>query len=335
MLCPDCEMEVDHLVSSTGTCIACYKRYQNMKYRKMDYVPLKDIKGTPEYNRAMGKRLGSANKSTKKKTTKNSRDYNIKNVTVKNVIRNSVEKEVNTDIEELFKEKGVSTFINYLPIEIMVEWLFDLCQEINYIGDLNLQKQLYDTLVSGYLHVLKNPESNSFSDDEFANISKKIKIIQDKRTPVDSELDKYNVVAPVFEFLQNNTEFKTLIQDCRINLKKMLGATENPVYKTNIKSLQDYDFVSPTSSEKIRKLNLIKSDVVSSKQHYYKVKINKVRNLYGNKSYTEFIYDKVIYAVNEDEARKNFLAFMKKDFSNVIFNESDVVLTEVSRKDCL
>ena len=335
MLCPDCEMEVDRLVGSTGTCIACYRRYQNMKYHKMDYVPLKDIKGTPEYNRAMRKRLSSTNKTTKKKTTKNSRDYNIKNVTVKSVTKNSVEKEVNTDIEALFKEKGVNVSINYLPVEFMIEWLYDLCQEINYIGDLNLQKQLYDTLVSGYLHVLKNPESNSFSDEEFANISKKIKIIQDKRTPVDAELDKYNVVAPVFEFLQNNTEFKTLIQDCRINLKKMLGATENPVYKTNIKSLQDYDFVSPTSSEKIRKLNLIKSENVSSKQHYYKVKINKVRNLYGNKSYTEFIYDKVIYAVNEDEARKNFLAFMKKDFSNVVFNESDVVLTEVSRKDCL
>lgn len=333
MLCPDCELEVDHLVKSRGICNACYRRYQNSRYRKIDYVPLKDIKGTSEYNRAMGKRNGAS----KRKKSAKTKDYKIENVTMKKSmgIIDSVAREVNTDIENLFKEKGVDTNINYLPIEIMIEWLFNLCQEINYIGDLSLQKQLYDTLVSGYLHILKNPESDSFSTDDFANIGRKIKIIQDKRTPVDIELDKYNVIAPVFEFLQNNKDFKNLIQDCRIKLKKLLNDTESPVYKTNITSLQNYSFVEPTNSEKIRKLNLISSNSVSKRMHNYNIKILKVRNLYGNKNYTEFVYDKTISAVNEDEAKKNFLAFMRKDFSNVIFNESDVIVSEAIGKECL
>jgi len=54
--CPDCEMEVDKLVSSTGTCMLCYKRMQNKKYRKEEYIPLVKIKNTKEYNRVMGRR---------------------------------------------------------------------------------------------------------------------------------------------------------------------------------------------------------------------------------------------------------------------------------------
>ena len=71
MKCPDCEIEVDSLVKSTGTCKLCYKRYQNMKYRKVEYIPLKDIKGTNEYNRAMGRRLGAQkrNKTLSKKSS--------------------------------------------------------------------------------------------------------------------------------------------------------------------------------------------------------------------------------------------------------------------------
>lgn len=64
MICPDCEMEAKKMMGSTNTCTLCYKRYQNMKYHKKEYVPLKDIKGTKEYNRAMGRRLGAMKKKS-------------------------------------------------------------------------------------------------------------------------------------------------------------------------------------------------------------------------------------------------------------------------------
>ena len=55
-ICPDCEMETNHLVSSTKTCTLCYKRYQNCKSLGKEYKPLVQLKGTKEYNRAMGRR---------------------------------------------------------------------------------------------------------------------------------------------------------------------------------------------------------------------------------------------------------------------------------------
>lgn len=63
LICPDCEQETDRLVSTTGTCIQCYKRRQNMKTRGLEYVKLKDIKGTKEYNRVMGRRNGTSRKA--------------------------------------------------------------------------------------------------------------------------------------------------------------------------------------------------------------------------------------------------------------------------------
>lgn len=62
MICPDCNMEVERLVNSTNTCVLCYKRFQNMKYHKKEYVPLKDIVGTKEYNKAMSRRLSTMKK---------------------------------------------------------------------------------------------------------------------------------------------------------------------------------------------------------------------------------------------------------------------------------
>lgn len=77
IICPDCEMEVDKLVSSTGTCMLCYKRMQNKKYRKEEYIPLAKMKGTKEYNRAMGRRKGAIERKDKIKSPKEKVNKNI------------------------------------------------------------------------------------------------------------------------------------------------------------------------------------------------------------------------------------------------------------------
>ena len=66
MKCPDCEMEVDKLVHNLR-CKKCQVRYTNCKHRNIEYVPLVNIKGTNEYNRAMGKRLSKEAKKSKVK----------------------------------------------------------------------------------------------------------------------------------------------------------------------------------------------------------------------------------------------------------------------------
>ena len=69
-ICPDCGMKTDKLVSTTRTCILCYKRYQNKKSHNEEYVPLVNIKGTKEYNRAMGRRLGALKRKNEKQSIK-------------------------------------------------------------------------------------------------------------------------------------------------------------------------------------------------------------------------------------------------------------------------
>lgn len=77
IICPDCEMEVDKLVSSTGTCMLCYKRMQNKKYRNEEYIPLVRMKGTKEYNRAMGRRKGAIERKDKTKSQEQKVNKNI------------------------------------------------------------------------------------------------------------------------------------------------------------------------------------------------------------------------------------------------------------------
>lgn len=74
MICPDCEMEVDKLTRK-GICHKCNVRLNNVNYRNKKfgtsdaYIPLKYIKGTPEYNKAMGKRLHTMKKYQEKIAT--------------------------------------------------------------------------------------------------------------------------------------------------------------------------------------------------------------------------------------------------------------------------
>lgn len=88
IVCPDCELEVDRLTSS-GMCVKCYKRMQNMKCRGQEYIPLKAIKGTKEYNRAMGRRLATEkrhNDNIKSNTkSKKSLELNVVNTEVHKV----------------------------------------------------------------------------------------------------------------------------------------------------------------------------------------------------------------------------------------------------------
>lgn len=335
MLCKDCEMEVNHLVSTTDTCDACYKRMQNCKYRGIDYVPLKDIKGTSEYNRAMGKRLKAAEKNSVKKVPAKrgrkpkkaeTKDYIIKNVTSK---KDDVILEVENDINHLFEEKGAKQNVNYLPLDLMFNWLHGLCQEDNYIKDLELTKQLYDTLIVGYLHVLKNPESDLFTDTEFANISRKMKVVQNKRTPIDFEIDKYNIVKPVFDYLHNDKTFLDLISDCRIELIKFLNNSKNPTFKSNIESLKDYSFVTEAKEEKIRKISTPKTKIS------YAIQIKNVRGLYGNQSPQTFKYDKPVYAESVEMAKKNFKSYLKDAFPNIAYRDEDMQVVLYSEKESL
>ena len=322
MKCPDCEMEVDKLVSTTNTCMFCYKRYQNKKYKGEEYIPLVAIKGSVEYNRAMGKRLSRIKNTEETKPKKVGRPKkqqdNQSNIDNHQFLAN-VEQDVNEDIKDFFKKKCIKDTKDYLPLEIVYEWLYGLCQEDNYINDLDLQRQCFDTLIVNYMHELKTPTQD---ETIYARVGKKIATIQQRRTPIDNELDKYNTVKSVFEYLKNDSKFLKILQDNRIALLDLVEKQKDYKYISDTPSMQKYDFVvHPEGDEPVvRKISS------PHRQNRYRLEITKVKNLYGNPNYQRFVYNKSIFADTEEEAKTNFLNYIKQDFPNLTFNTKDVVV---------
>lgn len=118
IICPDCEMQVDKLVSSTGTCMLCYKRMQNRKYRNEPYIPLVQLKGTPEYNRAIERRIKSQTKAKSKsesitKTEKETKPTSIKRKVQSPIIQSKILKVEGYDYIDINSTK-ILEVIDYL-----------------------------------------------------------------------------------------------------------------------------------------------------------------------------------------------------------------------------
>ena len=329
MKCPDCEMEVDKLVHNLR-CKKCQVRYNNCTYRKEEYVPLADIKGTNEYNRAMGKRLSKEAKKSKVKETKTSKTSKTNKTT--NVIKHSslAQDLVNKDIQDYIKNKNITICKNSLPLEVIFEWFYLMCQETNYINDLNDEKRMYDTLIVDYLHELKRPVNDPA---QYAISGEKMAIIQSKRTPIDNELDKYKVIQDIINYLKSNSTLLNMMSKARIELNDLLKRQENPYYLSDTTSLQQYDYVIKPDETKPITRNLA---VHKPKQNLYKIKPFKAKNLYGNPNYSDFIYKETISANSIQQAKESFIAYLKRDFSNLIYNTTEIQAILASEyKECL
>lgn len=327
LICPDCEMEVDKLTKN-NRCKQCDIRVTNSLNRGKEYIKLKDLKeiNPSEYNRAMSRRKSSKQKNkieSSLKETKSDLTYDLV------VIGREAKDEVSEDIEDFFRKKGISRVLQNPPLEAIFEWFYSLCQEDNFVKDLDLERQCYDTLIVNYMHELKTP-----SDDDllYTKIGRKIGIIQQKRTPVDNELDKYKILEPVFNYLKKDSKFMQLLQDNRIALLNLLSKQKDPKYISDTPSMQKYDYVMKPVDESEPIVRKISSP---NRQNRYSIKITKVKNLYGNPNYQEFIYNRSIFADSPEEAKSDFLNYLRRDFPNLIYNTNDIVVSLYSEKDCL
>lgn len=338
MICPDCEMEVIKL-NTAGICHQCAIRKNNVSYQNRKngtnkpYVKLKDLKGTKEYNRVMGRRLAESNKNSRdliKSKPKNvsiiKSTYQIKeNKSNTNMIKDLI----NKDLEKYYKDLNINPKDNFIPLEIIFEWFYGLCQQSNYIDDLLTKKKIFDNLIVNALHELKNPQDYP---DFYAVIGEKIALIQKQRTPIDNEYEKYKQIEPIFNYLRENKDFINLLSTCRVNLLDMIEKIKDPKYITDAPSMQHYDFtISPTNNIPLKKLNTEKIKI----RYYFKIK--RVKYLYGNPNYQEFIYSSNISADNENEAKTKFIEYIRRDFPNLVFNTKDIVISTipfVSTKEC-
>lgn len=328
MKCPDCEMEVIKL-NTAGICHQCAIRKNNISYQNRKngtnkpYVKLKDLKGTKEYNRVMGRRLAESNKNSRDLVKSSSKKVNT--IKSNNIIKefkthtSEIKEIINKDLEKYYKDLNINPKDNFISLEIMFEWFYGLCQQTNYIDDLLTKKRIFDNLIVNALHELKNPQQNP---DFFAIIGEKISLIQQERIPIDNEYEKYKQIEPIFNYLRENKDFIKLLSDCRVNLLDMIEKIKDPKYITDAPSMQDYNYtIQPTNSIPLKRLN---TDNVTVR-YYFKIK--KVKYLYGNPEYKEFIYSSNISASSELEAKTKFINYIRKDFPNLVFNTKDIVIS--------
>ena len=140
-VCKDCGQDYGKLTRD-GICNYCARRRANCNYLKKDYIPLIKIKGTVEYNRAMGKRASSEAKRIeegrliKQQVTKKKPELKpkIKEEPKKSNIEEAVEK----DLTKYYTDKGILVKNDFLPLEIIYEWFFSICQKENYMIAIKL-----------------------------------------------------------------------------------------------------------------------------------------------------------------------------------------------------
>ena len=333
-ICKDCGQDYGKL-SKDGICYYCGRRRSNAIYRGNMYIPLIKLKGTTEYNRAMGKRASAEakrieegrslkQKATKKVTPKKETKIIEEPKEIINIpivpSKSNAEEAVEKDITKYYTDKGILVKNDFLPLEVIFEWFFGLCQKDNYMIDLDKRRQVYDMLIVDYLHELKN--ANLADRTYFADIGEKIAIVQQMRTPIDNEVDKYKVIEPIIQKIQENEELMKLLIDTRIKLLEKCKAQEDPKYISNTPSLQEHDYVikSVTEAGPIRKISK------PNLKNKYGIEITSVRGLYGNPAPQPFKYNSSIFADTPEEAKQNFINYLKRDFPTLIYREQDIIV---------
>lgn len=313
MFCPDCELETDKL-NYRGICERCYKRMTNKKYRGQEYKPLASIKGTKEYNRAMGKILKTIEEKKGKKpkmkpiATKTSETVFSKKEDLKSIYYGKVSK----DIKNAFAENNLSEdYLKSNNLENFVETFLSLMQEDNnsFIIQCKKAEKIFNDLGKLYNH---QKESYSWDEiDKINEISYAEKALFELRRPTKETLDAYIAIDDIISYLQKDEQFMELLKEVRINLKQRLENQKNKIYLSEVTSnLTDIE------------------QKVENKLKLYNCKV-WCFNLYGNPQKTLFTANNGVKARNEIDAKIRFKAFLQDKFPNITYKEADIIIEEM------
>lgn len=209
MICPDCEQETDKLMKLTNSCVQCYKRYQNKKSRKQVYVPLKDIKGTPEYNRVMGKRHS--------------------------VIKE--EPEIIEDLQETISNKIKDILIeNKVDVELVdlqsVLLTLNLLKQFTYNFEQRKQQteqaiKVIDMFKTDIQHKIENSEIGT---EEYKRAQDEFYYLLKDRRKYKNSSNIMNEVNGLIYILNNIPNFSNTLSAHVSQLEKIKEYQENPVY---------------------------------------------------------------------------------------------------------
>lgn len=336
-ICKDCEMEVDKL-NLDGICHQCYIRKTNNVYLNKKngtnnpYIPLKDIKGTIEYNRVMGRRRATLEKkNNKSQVTVTKTTYKIMNENKSgltgckdnNIIEtiddkvNKYRNEVVSDIKASFAKNNINDeYLKFKNINEFVENFFSLLQEDNFIMDAKKADEIFFNLKIDYDHLLENTPFEDLEGMQRCNFL--LKILLDLRRPTKEILDYYYVIDSVIDYLRKDKEFVRLLDEARIKLKQKSENHKDIGYyvrESNIVSKEDF-----VLGERVDKYKLYDATVWCY-------------NLHGNPNKSFFRAKGGVKASTPEQAKLKFKTFLKEKFYSVTYKDEDIKIEEVTQEE--
>lgn len=295
MICPDCELEVDKL-TKLGVCKKCYQRIAQFKYKGKEYIPLRTIKGTPEYRQAMNKRVGL--KVAPSKPIISESIY----VSKENK-KDEIFTQVSEDVMKNFKDYGLTQ--SYLEVDIsnFIDTFFTLLQEENFMKDCEKAEKIFNKISSDYLHLAENSEWGSYEMNKHLMCEK---ALLELRRPTKNKYYEFKTLEPVIEYLKGNDTFKELLSKAREDYMNIQN--NDMTYKLKATTL-DND------------LGIVRR----WKKYNWHV---PCFNLYGNPGQEDFVSDRPITARNEDEAIRKITQFLDNHF-DITYKPENIKLEEV------
>lgn len=264
----------------------CYKRWQNKKSKKQEYIPLKELKGTVEYNRVMGKR-NSTRKSTKSKKV---------NPIIKVSKANDQQKFIIDEVNRLMEVRNVKSDITKTDdVIVTLKLIKDLfcgfnekkTQAFNAIGVLDL-------LECNLRHDLEHCE---IYDDNYQMCSDRNYWFYKERRKWKDSYDAIDKLTDFASLIMSIPDFEQKIDETIEVMEKLKNDQDNPVYYKRV----DTPLLSEGSVEKT---NTKMFDVVA-----------QVIGLYNQR--TQQPFTRRVEASNEGNAKKMVNELIMKSFKNV------------------
>lgn len=294
MICPDCEQENEKLVKSKGICMQCYKRYQNKKYRGEEYIPIKDMKGTAEYNRVMGKRNGTA-KRKEKVTSK------VTNPVIRKPKENKAKDYIENKIDEILNANDLDIgLVDIQSVKLTLELMKDLFYNFDDKRDKFVKAiSLIDLLKCDVQHEIENCDIEDKELYQFVN-DKNYYLLKKRRLYKNSHdvLEKLSNMAFTINSIAG---FNAMMDDNIKMVSDLKEAQENPKYNVKIdEGMLKYDF----TREDPRRRFQVKTTLTG---------------LYNQRKAQEFTRN--VMAFNPDDAKNIVRQFILDKFKNVKIGE--------------
>lgn len=290
--CTDCSRE-GLKINKEGLCEYCSSRKTNSRYYGRQYIPINQLPPSDRQYKTFITKFGI---EPPKATTPIEKDNN-------NITKDSIYELVTEDIKKNFADCNLST--EYLKIDIkqFIDLFFSLFQTDNYFRDVSTARTIFNRLSSDYIHQI---EVSDWFSQEYTKMSMCEKALIELRRPTENLYASYEIIKPIFEYLNNDERFKELLEEAREKL-------------IDVSKIKPTDYRIKASFQE-NNLNFIR------KTHKYNTSV-MCWGLYGNKGATKF--ERYFYATDTEQAKKMLEKYIEDNFDNITFKANDIQVEEV------